>query len=186
MKYNKLLLILSVILILFLTVTIKAIAEEILPAISTVCENRLGILTSVNDGFSILKECPKGSRKVLLIGEKGPKGDTGIQGPQGPTGPQGATGSKGDSGITIQSFYTKTYGPYQTDFHSGNSIHMECNTNEIAISGGLSYTEGDPSFFITAKTGPSSSGQNAWDLFITYTSIKPVSFTTTVNCLKLQ
>lgn len=172
------------ILFLSLFVTFKVVADEILPRISTVCESKDGSLTAFNDGFSRQKKCPKSSRRVVLIGEMGPTGSSGMQGIAGTTG---ATGPKGESSITIQSFYAKTYGPFGVDLANGTAVHMECNVGDVAVSGGLSYTEGDAFNWLTAKSGPSSTDQSVWDIFVTNSNFsKAWSFTTTINCLKLQ
>jgi len=72
---------------------VKQISAQIeLPRITTACEMKSGALLGINDGFSILKKCPKGSRMVMIIGEQGPKGDQGETGPQGPQGEQGLPG----------------------------------------------------------------------------------------------
>lgn len=97
----------------------RVFAQSGLPTITTACETRNGSLNAFNDGFSLLKKCPTNSRRVVIIGEQGPrgekgdkgdqsepgpqgiKGDPGPEGPAGPTGlqgPQGLTGPKGDTG----------------------------------------------------------------------------------------
>lgn len=97
----------------------RVYALNILPTISTVCEDRIGNLRSYNDGFSLFKNCSGQSRRIVLIGSQGPKGDsgplgtpgaqgttgatgliglTGAVGPTGATGPEGAVGPKGDQG----------------------------------------------------------------------------------------
>ena len=182
MRYKKPIIILSLFgLFFFFLRTVSVLAGEILPRISTVCENKLEIIVSINDGFSILKECPKGSRKALLIGEKGPKGDKGDKGDQGP---------RGESGITNQSFYSKTYGPTNVNFDTGTAVHMECDSGDVAISGGLSDTVsnsgGYDTDWNTVKSGPSTTSQNAWDIFVTNTNKFGGSFTTVVICLKIQ
>jgi len=84
-------------------------AQEMLPTITTACESKNGTLSAYNDGFSMLKHCDGDSRRVVLIGERGPKGDKGdqgeqglqgIQGEQGLPGIQGEKGEQGDPGIT--------------------------------------------------------------------------------------
>ena len=40
-----------------------------LPRVEVACENKAGLIHGFDDGFSILKKCPKGSRRVML-GEK--------------------------------------------------------------------------------------------------------------------
>lgn len=62
------------------------------PTISTACENRNGLLRAYDDGFSLLKRCPEGNRRVVLIGLPGPQGEPG---PQGPSGPKGDPGDPG-------------------------------------------------------------------------------------------
>lgn len=63
---------------------------------------------AIDDGYSIFKKCPSGSRRVVIIGTKGdpglpgPKGDPGepgIQGIQGVPGIQGEKGEQGEQGI---------------------------------------------------------------------------------------
>jgi len=41
-----------------------------LTRVTVVCEGKTGLLLTVDDGFSILKKCPKGTRKVILGEEK--------------------------------------------------------------------------------------------------------------------
>ena len=40
-----------------------------LPKLTIVCENKAGLLHGFDDGFSVLKKCPKGTREIAL-GEK--------------------------------------------------------------------------------------------------------------------
>jgi hypothetical protein len=40
-----------------------------LPRLTIVCENKAGLLHGFDDGFSVLKKCPKGTREIAL-GEK--------------------------------------------------------------------------------------------------------------------
>lgn len=90
MKIIKVLLIILAVALFGVTV-VKA--QTVLPRITTACEDKAGLLFSVNDGFSLLKKCPKNSRLVAIIGEKGDKGDKGDQGEQGLQGPKGDPGS---------------------------------------------------------------------------------------------
>lgn len=82
----------------------RVFAQGGFPTITTACETRSGFLNAFNDGFSVFSSCPEGSRRVVLIGEPGPKGDKGDKGdqgylgPQGSPGPQGLKGDKGDQG----------------------------------------------------------------------------------------
>lgn len=76
----------------------KIYGQQELPVITTACESRSGLLWAFDDGFSVLKKCPNGSRRVVLIGEQGTKGERGDKGDQGETGPQGPKGETGDSG----------------------------------------------------------------------------------------
>jgi hypothetical protein len=46
-----------------------------LPRVETACETKAGLIHGFDDGFSILKKCPKGSRQILL-GEKPVSGDS--------------------------------------------------------------------------------------------------------------
>lgn len=63
------------------------IAQLNLPQITTVCENKNGTIYSFDDGFSTKLECEgELRRRVVLIGQEGPKGDQGEQGPKGDTG----------------------------------------------------------------------------------------------------
>ena len=82
--------------ILLIVVGISTVsAQETFPTINVLCENRGGILRSFDDGFSLLKKCPNGGRKVVLVGLQGPKGDKGDQGEPGPQGPKGEPGDSG-------------------------------------------------------------------------------------------
>jgi hypothetical protein len=40
--------------------------SEELPRVEVACESKAGLIHGFNDGFSILKKCPKGSRRVVL------------------------------------------------------------------------------------------------------------------------
>ncbi len=60
--------------------------------ISTACEQQNGVLYGFNDGFSNRKKCAGEDRRVVLIGQQGPKGDKGDPGPKGDSGPQGSPG----------------------------------------------------------------------------------------------
>lgn len=88
----------------------RVLAQGGLPTITTACESRSGLLNAFNDGFSLLKKCPANSRRVVIIGEQGPrgekgdKGDQGEPGPQGSPGPQGLQGQKGDQGDPAPGF----------------------------------------------------------------------------------
>jgi len=74
-------------------------AQGIYPTLSSACESRNGTLTAYDDGFSLLKKCEGESRRVVLIGQQGPKGDKGDQGDQGAQGIQGIQGLQGEQGI---------------------------------------------------------------------------------------
>ena len=83
---------------LFLLIAIGAssvFAQQAFPTISVLCENRGGILRSFDDDFSFFKKCPKGDRKVVLVGLQGPQGEKGNQGEPGPQGPKGDPGDPG-------------------------------------------------------------------------------------------
>lgn len=88
---------LFVIVLIFLGIS-KIYAQQILPTITTACESRNGLLHAFDDGFSVFKKCPSNSRRVVIIGEQGPKGDKGDKGDQGEQGPPGPKGDPGDSG----------------------------------------------------------------------------------------
>lgn len=98
MKITKILPFLIIAIILTLLGLSKIYAQQEFPTISTACENKSGLIQAFNDSFSVLKDCPEGSRRVVLIGARGPKGDTGPQGPEGPSGPTGPKGDPGDPG----------------------------------------------------------------------------------------
>jgi hypothetical protein len=40
--------------------------EKEIPRLTTACENKAGLIHGFDDDFSVLKKCPKGSRKVTL------------------------------------------------------------------------------------------------------------------------
>jgi len=88
MNIKKLFIPLAVVVVSFVVLTSNVIASNI-PTISTACESKSGELTSFNDGFSFLKKCNGDNRRVILIGQQGPKGDKGDTGPQGPKGDKG-------------------------------------------------------------------------------------------------
>ena len=75
-------------------------AQEGLPTITTACESRSGLLWVFDDGFSIFKTCPEGSRRIVIIGEQGSKGEKGDKGDQGEQGPIGLKGDPGDPSYT--------------------------------------------------------------------------------------
>ena len=76
-------------------------AQEAFPTINVLCENKSGILRSFDDGFSMLKKCHKGERKVVLLGLQGEKGDQGEPGPEGPKGDPGDSGFIADKIIDV-------------------------------------------------------------------------------------
>ena len=98
MKINRLFIPLGVIVISLVFLVSGAIASNI-PTVSTACESKSGLLFAFDDGFSFFKTCQKGFRRVVLIGEQGPKGDAGPQGPQGIQGLKGDPGNQGLQGI---------------------------------------------------------------------------------------
>jgi len=120
MKINKILLI-PVLFFLGLLLVKQISAQIELPRITTACEMKNGALFGVDDGFSILKKCPKGSRMVMIIGEQGPKGlqgpvgETGPTGPMGPQGEQGIPGPKGDKGDPGSDATAKTFNTYDAN-----------------------------------------------------------------------
>lgn len=66
MKNKKLVALVLVVLgFLFVKVGITW-AQSVLPRITTVCETRAGTFISIDDGFSLFKTCPGGSRLVSL------------------------------------------------------------------------------------------------------------------------
>lgn len=99
MKIVRFLPLLLIILVLIFLGISRIYAQEGLPTITTACENRNGLLRAFNDGFSLLKKCPAGSRRVIIIGERGLKGEKGDPGQVGPQGPTGQKGDPGDSGF---------------------------------------------------------------------------------------
>jgi len=47
--------------------TEKVLAQVVnLPRVTIACESKVGLLMGIDDGFSVLKKCPKNSRKVIL------------------------------------------------------------------------------------------------------------------------
>lgn len=104
MKIIKILPFLLIILVLVFLGISRIYAQEGFPTITIACENRSGLLSSFDDGFSVLKDCPEGARRVVIIGLLGPKGDrgdkgeSGLQGPQGESGPEGPPGPQGLQG----------------------------------------------------------------------------------------
>lgn len=81
--------------VLIFLVASSIYAQEGLPTITIVCEDRSGALFSFNDGFSVFKKCPKGNRRVIIIGMQGMKGEKGDKGDPGPQGPEGDQGNPG-------------------------------------------------------------------------------------------
>ena len=84
MKHWKLITGLLILLVFITFGSVKVFGQLPLPQIATACETRQGNLISFDDGFSFLKKCEGKSRRVILIGERGPKGDQGLPGPQAP------------------------------------------------------------------------------------------------------
>lgn len=102
-------------LLLFGLVKISAsivLADSHLPRITTACESRNGRLFAFDDGFSFRKRCSGRNRRVVLIGEQGPKGDTGETGEQGLPGPKG---DKGDPGTNSETKALKTFDANDTE-----------------------------------------------------------------------
>lgn len=100
MRNTKLILILSMLIILVGLVTTKVLANS-LPIITRVCESKFGNLISINDGFSMFKKCPTGSREVLIIGQPGPQGNSGEIGLIGPKGDKGDPGFSTDKMVHV-------------------------------------------------------------------------------------
>jgi hypothetical protein len=99
MKYNfKLIALACLVLFSCLVLLTSSVIASDIPTISTACESKSGELTSFHDGFSFFNTCSGPNRRVILIGEQGPKGDTGSQGPQGLPGPTGIPGAPGNQG----------------------------------------------------------------------------------------
>ncbi len=100
MKYKKIIFpVLALVMGLIIT---KSVFAETFPTITFTCESQTGQLLAANDGFSILRTCPTGSRHVTIVGLQGPKGDKGdqgIPGPQGSTGINGQDGAVGPQGL---------------------------------------------------------------------------------------
>ncbi|MCX6732643.1 MAG: hypothetical protein NTV98_03840 [Candidatus Roizmanbacteria bacterium] len=84
MRYKNFVIVPLITFFLFFVVY-KVSATVQLPRISTACELKIGTLFAFNDGFSLLKTCPAGSQRVVLIGDKGDKGDKGDPGSVDPT-----------------------------------------------------------------------------------------------------
>jgi len=100
MKYIKLFTATVIVIGLIIFGTGKVFGQLSLPKITTACESKTGILYGFNDGFSIMKKCSNNNRRVVLIGEQGPKGDKGDQGDQGEQGIQGVQGLQGQRGVS--------------------------------------------------------------------------------------
>lgn len=96
-KIKVTILVVSLIFVAILGIS-KVFALDQLPVVNTACENKNGLLLAINDGFSLLKKCPANSRRVVIIGEQGPKGEKGDKGDQGEPGPQGSAGPTGPQG----------------------------------------------------------------------------------------
>ena len=96
MKIKVLALFISAFLLIFLVAS-KIYAQQGFPTVSVACESKSGLLWAFDDGFSVFKDCPSGSRRVVLIGLTGPKGD---KGDKGDIGPQGEKGDPGEAGYT--------------------------------------------------------------------------------------
>lgn len=86
MKIIKVLPFLLIILVLIFLGISRIYAQEGFPTITIACENRNGLLRAFDDGFSLLKKCPTGSRRVVIIGEQGLKGEKGDKGDPGDPG----------------------------------------------------------------------------------------------------
>lgn len=100
MKIIKILPFLLIVIVLIFLGFSKIYAQQGFPTITTACESRNGLLRAFDDGFSLLKKCPAGSRRVVIIGEQGLKGEKGEKGDQGDQGPPGPKGDPGDPGYT--------------------------------------------------------------------------------------
>ena len=94
-KKTKIVTILAIFLLTAVFAVSGIFAQESFPTINVLCENKSGILRSFDDGFSMLKKCHKGERKVVLLGLQGEKGEKGDQGELGPEGPKGDPGDSG-------------------------------------------------------------------------------------------
>src|SRR4030067_1554257 len=100
-KKTKIVTILAIFLLTAVFAVSGIFAQESFPTINVLCENKSGILRSFDDGFSMLKKCHKGERKVVLLGLQGEKGDQGEPGPEGPKGDPGDSGFTADKIIAV-------------------------------------------------------------------------------------
>jgi hypothetical protein len=74
----------------------------------------------------------------------GAKGDTGAQGPQGVKGDKGAKGDKGDQGEPgTPKTFRRAIGFISVPDNSTGSVSVNCNADEIAISGGFANSDSD-------------------------------------------
>lgn len=127
----------------------KVFALDQLPVINTACENKNGLLFAIDDGFSIFKECPANSRRVIIVGEQGPKGEKGDKGDQGEPGPQGLQGDlgpEGPPGLTGPQGQQGLPGPKGDTGDSGYTFTKEINVCFHVPTGALRVLRGTTCF----------------------------------------
>ena len=77
-----------------------------------------------------------------------PAGPTGPQGPAGPAGPAGAAGAQGPRGVigtvTVRTQSVTIADALDNDLYTSAELQSSCNAGELAISGGASWSDSDP------------------------------------------
>jgi hypothetical protein len=77
-----------------------------------------------------------------------PAGPTGPQGPAGPAGPAGAAGAAGPRGVvgtvTVRTQTVLISDAVDNDVYTGAELQSQCNSGELAISGGAGWSDSDP------------------------------------------
>jgi len=136
-----------------------AVAAQILPRITRVCETKNGQIIAIGDGFSNIKNCPAGSRQTTIIGEKGDKGDKGDVGQKGENGATGAQGLRGETGpagqgLDLTKIYSKLDGPFNINKGYASTVIHGCNEGDLAIGGGMEIYTGNLNNWQTIRSLP--------------------------------
>lgn len=167
MKHAKTLVLIGITLGLSLLTTAIVFANQVLPRITTACEDKSGLLFAVDDGFSLRKKCQGNSRRVVIIGEQGPQGEPGVN-------------------LSKDSFYTEISGPYSTGPGTAQTVIYGCDNADVAISGGLYSSSGPIWNWRTIRNSPNDLQANQHNWVTTITNVaESGTFTLIVKCLKI-
>lgn len=102
-----------------------------------------------NNAVNSLKVANRSLLRVDFAPGQLPAGPTGPQGPAGPAGPAGAAGAPGPRGVigtvTVRTQSVTIADASDNDLHTSADLQSLCASGELAISGGASWSDSDPS-----------------------------------------